>query len=81
MDENHEGPLTPAELEMLSWNTPVLKANGRVEPPDLEDEYMLRVLAAAKAESGCLRSNLDELARIARMHNQFPNEGGVKCGL
>ncbi len=65
-----DGPLSSAELEMLEWDTPILKQNGRVEPPDIEYEYMLTVMKMAKEQSGRLINNLNELARIARKHKQ-----------
>jgi hypothetical protein len=68
--EGEDRPLTPAELEMLEWNIPVLKPSGKLEPPDVEYGYMLEVMATAKRESGRLITNLDELAQIARKHNQ-----------
>jgi hypothetical protein len=68
--DNNDGPLTPAELEMLEWNRPVLQPSGRIAPPDVEYEYMLRVMAIAKKQSGRAITNLDELERIARKHNQ-----------
>jgi hypothetical protein len=70
-----DGPLTPAELEMLDWNRPILKPNGKLEPPDIEHDYMIRVMATARAQSGRTITNLDELACIARKHNQTGSIG------
>ena len=71
MNRESDGPLTPAELEMLNWNTPILKPNGKLEPLDVEYEYMLAVMARARHESGRSITNLDDLARIARKHGQL----------
>ena len=65
--------LTAAELEMLKWNQPVLKPNGKLEPPDVPYEYMLEVMKAARLQSGRLITDLDEFARIARRYGQRPN--------
>jgi hypothetical protein len=74
---NQEGPLAPAELEMLEWNIPILKPNGKLEPPDIEYEHMLEVMAAAKRQSGRLITDLDELARIARTHHQWAEKPAI----
>jgi len=71
MGTGHEGPLTPAELEMLEWNIPILKPCGKFEPPEIEYEVMLKVMETARRQSGRLITDLDELARIARKHNQW----------
>jgi hypothetical protein len=71
MGTDHEGPLTPPELEMLEWNIPILKPCGKLEPPDIEYDVMLSVMEAARRQSGRLITDLDELARIARKHNQW----------
>jgi len=71
MNNYQEGPLSQAELEMLEWNIPILKSNGKCEPPDIEYADMLEVMATAKRQSGRLITDLDELARIARKHNQW----------
>ena len=71
MITDQEQPLSRAELEMLKWNIPILKPNGKLEPPDIEYQNMLDVMATARRESGRLITNLDELARIARKHNQM----------
>lgn len=71
MIQDSDHPLTPAELEMLRWNTAITKPSGKVEPPDVDYDYMLEVMAEARRQSGRLVTNLDELATIARKHGQL----------
>ena len=78
MTIDREGPLTPAELEMLAWNTPILKPSGKLEPPDIEYDYMLEVMKAAKTQSGRRITSLDELNRLARKHNQAGRKSGAR---
>jgi len=58
-------------LRCWSGTSPILKPCGKFEPPEIEYEVMLKVMETARRQSGRLITDLDELARIARKHNQW----------
>jgi len=75
--DDQEGPLTPEELRLMGLNRKIVKENGKCEPPDVTPEYMRTLIAAARASNPKRRdqTNLNNLERIARKHNQHLSEG------